>query len=82
MTSINGSAKEEIEVTGTKMPNFTVVKRPDMNKLKHKFEHTKDKRFYKTKDHEYPVHLIVGDNTFSQMKTEEMHKGKLEEPVV
>ena len=41
MTSIDGRAREKIEVTGTKMPNFTVVKRPDMNKLKQKFRHTK-----------------------------------------
>jgi hypothetical protein len=30
----------------------------------------------------YPIHLIVRDNTFSQMKTVEIYKGKPGEPVV
>ena len=82
MTSIDGSAKDKIKVTGTNMPNFTVVKRPDMNKPKRTFEHTKDKRFHMKKDHEYLIDLIVGDNTFSRMKTEKVHKGKPGEPAV
>ena len=50
--------------------------------LKRRFEHTRDKRFYMQPDHKYPIHLIVGDNTFSRMKTEEIYKGKPGEPVV
>lgn len=70
IVSLDGNAKEKIEVTGTIMPNFTTIKRPDMNKLKQKFNHTRDKRFYMQSGHEYPaVHLITGDNTFSRMKT-------------
>ena len=78
----DGNAKEKIEVTGTRMPNFTTIKRPDMNKLKKKFDHTRDKRFYMQTDHQYPVHLIIGDNTFSRIKTEEIYKGEAGEPVV
>ena len=33
-------------------------------------------------DHEYPIHLIIGDNTFSQIKTEEIYKGEAGEPLV
>lgn len=46
IASLDGNAKEKIEVTGTRMPNFTTIKRPDMNKPKQKFNHTRDKRFY------------------------------------
>ena len=53
-----------------------------MNKPKQKFNHTRDKRFYMQTDHEYPVHLIIGDNTFSRIKTEEIYKGEAGEPVV
>ncbi len=82
MVSLDGTTIEKIKVTGTKMPNFTTIKRPDMNELKRKFNHTMDKRFYMQADHEYPIHLIIGDNTFSRMKTEEIYKGKSGEPVV
>ena len=82
IASLDGNAKEKIEVTGTRMPNFTTIKRPDMNKLKQKFNHTRDKRFYMQTDHKYPVHLITGDNTFSRIKTEKIYKGEAGEPVV
>jgi hypothetical protein len=82
MVSLDGTTIEKIKVTGTKMPNFTTIKRPDMNELKRKFNHTMDKSFYMQADHVYPIHLIIGDNTFSRMKTEEIYKGKSGEPVV
>ena len=75
IASLDGNAKEKIEVTGTRMPNFTTIKRPDMNKLKQKFNHTRDKRFYMQTDHKYPVHLTIGDDTFSRIKTEKIYKG-------
>ncbi len=37
---------ERIKVTGSKLPDFTTVKRPDIRELKLKYEHTKDKTFY------------------------------------
>ena len=80
--SLDGSAKEEIEVTLTKMPNFTTIKRSDMNELKQKFVHTNDKRFYMQRDHQYPMHLIIGDSTFYRIKTEKIYKGELGVPVV
>ena len=56
MASLDGTAKERIEITGTKMH----IKRPDMNELKRKFEHTRNKLFFMQLDHKYPIHLIVG----------------------
>ena len=79
--SLDGVANQQIEVTGTRMPNFTTIKRPDMNELKQKFDHTKDKQFYMQRDHQYSIHLIIGDNT-SQMKTDKIYKGRQGEPVV
>ena len=46
--SLDGTAKEDIEIARSTMQDFTTVKRPDMNKLKWNYEHTKDKRFYIT----------------------------------
>ena len=80
--SLDGSTKEEIELAGSTMEDFTTVKRPNMNKLKWNFEHTKDKRFYMTTDGECPIHMILGDNTFCKIKTEEIYKGKDGDPMV
>ena len=80
--SLDGVANEQIEVTGTRLPNFITINRPDMNELKQKFDHTKDKRFYMQRDHQYPIHLIIGDNTFSRKKTDKIYKGRQGEPVV
>ena len=40
--SLNGKASEKIQVTGTKLRDFTAVRRPDINKLNKQYEHTKD----------------------------------------
>ena len=31
---------------------------------------------------EYPIHMILGDNTFCKIKTEEIYKGKDGDPMV
>ena len=80
--SLDGSTKEDIELAGSTMKDFTTVKRPDRNKLKWNYEHTKDKRFYMTRDGKYPIHMILGDNTFCKIKTEEIYKGKDGDPMV
>lgn len=43
--SLYGNAWEGIELTGSKLNDFTTVMRPDMNKLKHEYEHTKNRGF-------------------------------------
>ena len=33
-------------------------------------------------NHEYPTHIIMGDNSFSRIKTEEIYKAEAGQPVV
>ena len=72
----------EIEFTGSKLAEFTTVRRPDMNKLKLKYTQTKNKRFNMTATGECQIHLILGDTTYSRIRTEKVFKGKPGEPLV
>ena len=80
--SLDGKAKEKLEVTGSKNPDFSTVKRPKMHELKLKYEHIRDKQFYLRVGDEYTIHLILGDNTFSRIKTEEVIRGAKGDPIV
>ena len=53
--SLDGKASEKIQLTGTKLRDLTTVRRPDINLLKEQYEHTKDQRFYKQIEDEYPI---------------------------
>ena len=64
------------------MRDFTVIKRPNLSELKLKYDHTKDKQFYMRVDNEYPIEIILGDNTYCRIKTEEVFIGKPGEPIV
>ena len=55
--SVDGKPSEKIRVTGTKLRDFTTVRRPDISNLKEQYEHTKDKGFYKQIGDEYPIHV-------------------------
>ena len=79
---VDGQARERIEVTGAKMADFTTIRRPDLSTLKWKYEHTKDKRFYKNTGDDYTIHLILGDSTYCRIRTEDVFKGKPGEPIV
>ena len=79
ISSLDGKAKEKLEVTGSKNPDFSTVK---MNELKLKYEHIRDKQFYLRAGDEYTIHLILEDNTFSRIKTEELIKGAKGDPIV
>lgn len=48
ITSLDGKSCERVELTGSKLADFTTVRRPDMNQVKLKYSHTQDKRFYTT----------------------------------
>ena len=50
--------------------------------LKQRYEHTRDKRFYKKPGEEYQKHLILGDCTYCRIKTELLYKGKPGKPTV
>ncbi|KAL9976623.1 hypothetical protein ACROYT_G013945 [Oculina patagonica] len=80
--SMDGKSCEEIEFTGSKLVDFTTVRRPGMNQLKLKYSHTQDKRFYMTSTGEHQIHLILGDSIYSRIRTERVFKGKRGEPLV
>ena len=58
------------------MADFTTMRRPDLSTLKSKYDHTKDKRFYKNPGDDYTIHMILGDSTYCRVKTEDVFKGK------
>ena len=80
--SLDGESCEEVEFTGSKLADFTTVRRPDMNQRKLKYSHTQDKRFYVTSTGEHQVQLILGDGIYSKIKTERVFKGHPGEPLV
>ena len=57
LNSLESQAREKVEIIRTKMPDFTVVKRPTVKELKEKYEHAENKKFYMTANDEYPNHL-------------------------
>ena len=80
--SLNGESCEEVEFTGSKLVDFTTVRRPDINQRKLKYSHTQDKRFYMTFTGEHQVQLILGHGIYSKIKTERVFKGHPGEPLV
>ena len=82
INSVDGRASENIEITGTEMPDFTTVKRPTFIELKEKYEHLREKTFYRSESEEYPIHVILGDATYCKIRTDQVYKGKSEDPIV
>ena len=74
--------RERIKVTGSKMPEFATVRRPDMNELKFKYELARDKKFYVRPGDEYKIDIILGDSTYCKIMTEDIYKGNPGEPIV
>ena len=82
ISSLDRKAKKKLKVTGSKNPDVSTAKRPKMHELKWKYEHIRDKQLYLRAGDEYTIHLILGDNTFSRIKTEEVIKGAKGDPIV
>ena len=82
INSIDSKASEKIEIIGSKLADFTTIKRPTLSELKEKYQHVQGKMFYRTASEEYPIHLILGDATYSKTRTEQVYKGKPEDPIV
>ena len=82
INALDGKARERMEVTGSKLSDFTTVNRPAISELKEKYEHMKNKTFYYTENGSCTIHLIIGDKTFSRMRTEAVCKGEEGDPVV
>ena len=40
------------------------------------------KMFYRTSSEEYLIHLILGDATYCKIRTEQVYKGRPEDPIV
>ena len=80
--SVDNKTSEEIEVTGANLKDFTTITRPDLKELKAKYQHTRDKSYYMTSSRKYTIHLILGDKFYSKIKTEDIFKGKPEDPIV
>ena len=72
--SLYGKSREDVEFTGSKLADFTgTVRRPD-SKMKWKYQHAEDKKFYMTSTGEYQTHLILGDGIYSRIRTERVFK--------
>ena len=62
-----GDARDKIELTASKLNDFNTLRRPDMNELKHKFEHTKERKFYMNTEGKYSIHMILADSTYCKI---------------
>ncbi|XP_048575296.1 uncharacterized protein LOC116604510 [Nematostella vectensis] len=82
MNSVDGKARENLEVTGSQMVDFTTIKRPTIAELKAKHAHMRDKSFYRTASEEYPIHVILSDAFYCKIRTEQIIKGQPDDPVV
>ena len=80
--SLDDRTSEQVEITGSKMEDFTTVRRPTVRELKTKYKHTRDKQFYMTVNEEYPIHMILGDSTYCKIRTEQTFKGCPKDPIV
>lgn len=82
LDSLDNRTSEQVEITGSKMEDFTTVRRPTVRELKTKYEHARDKQFYMTANEEYPIHMILGDSTYCKIRTEQTFKGRPKDPIV
>ena len=82
LDSLDNRASEQAEITGSKMEDFTTVRRPTVKELKTRYEYARDKQFYLTANEEYPIHVIFGDSTYCKLRTEQTLKGRPEDPIV
>ena len=46
---------KKIEISGSKLADFTSIKRPTLMELKAKYEHLREKLFYRTSSEEYLI---------------------------
>ena len=61
---------KKIEISRSKLADFTSIKRPTLMELKAKYEHLREKLFHRTSSEEYLIHLILGDATYCKIRTE------------
>ena len=68
--SLDGKAQEDIELTGSKLNDFTSIRRSDMNQLN------------MNPGGSYPIHMFLGDKMYCKIRTEEVFKGNPGDRVV
>ena len=82
LDSLDHRTSERVEITGSKMADFTTVRRPTVKELKTRYEHAQDKQFYVKASEEYPIHVILGDRTYCKIGTDQTFKGHPEDSIV
>ena len=92
IVTVNGTKKESLPVFSETIDSvdhkvsekiqITIIKTPTLIELKAKYEHLRGKMFYRTSSEEYPIHLILGDDTYCEIQTEKVYKVQPEEPIV
>ena len=82
INSIDSKANEKIEITGSKLADFTTIKRPTLTELKERYQHVQGKMFYRTASEEYPIHVILGDATYCKIRTKQVYKRQPEDPII
>ena len=75
INSLDGISSERIEVTGVNLRDLFTVEKPSIKELRERFKHSKDKRFHKLSNSKYTIHLILGDDNYCKIRTEEVCKG-------
>ena len=67
---VDDEVSEKIEITGSILADFTIIKTPTLMELKVKYEDLRGKMFYRTSSEEYPNYLILIDSTYCKIPTE------------
>ena len=82
LDSLDNRTREQVEITGRKMEDFTTMKRTTVRELKTKYKHPWEKQFYMTGNEEYPIHVILADSTYCKIQPKQTFKGRHEDPIV
>ena len=80
--SLDDRESERIELTGSKMPDFTTINRPTIKELKEKYPHARGKTFQYVESEKYKIDIILNDNVYCKIRTERVYKGQPEDPIV
>ena len=61
--------------------NFSKVSRTPSEEMKLKYDHLRGLRIPESKDGNYEVHILIGDPTFTEIRTGNCRKGKQGQPI-
>lgn len=63
---------EQVEITGSKIADFTTLRRLSIGETK--YEHALDKQFHMAANEQYLIEVILGDSTYGKIKTNQTFK--------